>query len=71
MEVSADWCVAVEHWRLSSIRVIFVDYQTMSGAVHTGVEVRRMDSEMSGLVERPWLQLMCCAVCLPRGRNFR
>jgi len=41
------------------------------GAVYTGVEVRRMDSEMSGLVERPWLQLMCCAVCLPRGRNFR
>jgi len=43
----------------------------VSGAVHTGVEVRRMDSEMSGLVERPWLQLMCCAICLPRGRNFR
>ena len=43
----------------------------MSGAVHTGVEVHRIDSEMSGLVERPWLQLMCCAVCLPRGRNFR
>ena len=29
----------------------------LSGAVHTRVEVRRMDSEMSGLVERPWLQL--------------
>ena len=43
----------------------------MSGAVHTRVEVRRMDLEMSGLVERPWLQLMCCTVCLPRGRNFR
>jgi len=43
----------------------------LSGAVHTGVEVHRMDSEMSGLVERPWLQLMCCAVCLPHGRNFR
>ena len=27
----------------------------MSGTVHTGVEVRRMDSEMSELVERPWL----------------
>ena len=26
--VSADWCVAIEHWRLSLIRVIFVDYQT-------------------------------------------
>ena len=25
----------------------------MSGAVHTGVEVRRIDLEMSGLVERP------------------
>jgi len=28
MEVSAEWYVAIEHWRLSSIRVIFVDYQT-------------------------------------------
>ena len=43
----------------------------LSGAVHTGVEVCRMDSEMSRLVEQPWLQLMCCAVCLPRGRNFQ
>ena len=43
----------------------------LSGVVHTGVEVRRMDSEMSGLVEQPWLQLMCCAICLPRGCNFR
>ena len=25
----------------------------LSGAVHTGVEVHRMDSEMSRLVERP------------------
>ena len=28
MEVSADWYVAVEHWRSSSIRVIFINYQT-------------------------------------------
>jgi len=28
MGVSADWYVAVEYWRSSSIRVIFVDYQT-------------------------------------------
>ena len=28
MRVSADWCVTVEYWKLSSIRVIFVDYQT-------------------------------------------
>ena len=28
MGVSADWCVAVEYWRLSSIRVIFINYQT-------------------------------------------
>ena len=48
-----------------------LETDTMSGAVHTGVEVHRMDSEMSGLVEQPWLQLMCCAVCLPRGHNFR
>jgi len=28
MEVSTDWCVAIEHWELSSIEVIFVNYQT-------------------------------------------
>jgi len=28
MEVSADWYIAIEHQRLSLIRVIFVDYQT-------------------------------------------
>ena len=43
----------------------------LSGMVHTRVEVCRMDSEMSGLVERPWLQLMYCTVCLPHGCNFR
>ena len=46
-------------------------YGSMSGTVHTGVEVRGMDSEMSGLVEQPWLQLMCCAAYLPHGCNFR
>jgi len=43
----------------------------LSGAVHTGVEVCRIDSEISRLVERPWLQLMCCTVCLLHGHNFR
>jgi len=43
----------------------------VSGMVHTRVKVCRMDSEMSGLVERPWLQLICCAICLPCGCNFR
>ena len=43
----------------------------MSGTVHTRVEVHRMDSEMSRLVEQPWLQLICCTVCLPYGCNFR
>ena len=28
MGVSADWCVTIEYWRLSSIRIIFVNYQT-------------------------------------------
>ena len=28
MGVSTDWYVAVEYWRLSLIRIIFVDYQT-------------------------------------------
>ena len=27
MEVSTDWCVAIEHQGLSLIRVIFIDYQ--------------------------------------------
>ena len=43
----------------------------LSGVVHTGVEVHGMDSEMSRLVEWPWLQLMYCAVCLLRNYNFR
>jgi len=46
-------------------------YVTLSGAVHTRVEVHGIDSEVSRLVERPWLQLMCCAICLPHGCNFR
>jgi len=28
MGMSANLCVVIEHWRLSSIRVIFIDYQT-------------------------------------------
>jgi len=28
MGVSADWCIVIEHWKLSSIRVIFINYQT-------------------------------------------
>jgi len=28
IEVSTNWCVAIEYQRLSSIRVIFIDYQT-------------------------------------------
>jgi len=28
MGVSANWCVAVEYQRLSSIRIIFINYQT-------------------------------------------
>jgi len=28
IEVSTGWCVAVNYWKLSSIEVIFVDYQT-------------------------------------------
>ena len=46
-------------------------FSILSGTVHTGVEVHRMDSEMSRLVEWPWLQLICYAICLPRSHNFR
>ena len=28
MKVSTDWCVTIEYWELSSIEVIFIDYQT-------------------------------------------
>ena len=28
MGVSTDWCVTVKHWKLSSIRIIFIDSQT-------------------------------------------
>ena len=48
-----------------------VEIPCLSGTVHTRVEVHRIYSEMSGLVEQPWLQLMCCTICLPYGRNFR
>ena len=43
----------------------------MSGMVHTRVEVRRVDLEMSRLVEWPWLQLMCYTICLLCSCNFR
>ena len=48
-----------------------VDYIVVSDMVHTRVEVCRIDSEMSGLVEQPWLLLMCCTACLLCGHNFR
>ena len=47
------------------------DKSLLSGMVHIRMEVHKMDSEMSRLVEQPWLQLMCCAVCLPCGHNFK
>ena len=50
---------------------LYFVYCILSGMVHTGVEACRMDSELSELVEWPWLQLICCTVCLPHGRNFR
>jgi len=28
IEISTDWCVIIEYWRLGSIRVIFINYQT-------------------------------------------
>ena len=28
VKVSANWCIAIKHWRSSLIRVIFIDYQT-------------------------------------------
>ena len=31
----------------------------------------QVGSPQDGLVERPWLQLICCTICLLRGHNFR
>jgi len=58
-------------WNCSEATADLASLIILSGAVHTGVEVHGMDSEMSGLVEQPWLQLMCCTIYLPRGCNFR
>jgi len=57
--------------RRATIWILRAFCTLLSGTVHTGVEVCRMNSEISGLVEQPWLQLMCYAICLPCGRNFR
>ena len=54
-----------------SCELDLIETRRLSGAVHTRVEVYRINLEMSGLIERPWLQLICCAICLPRGCNFR
>ena len=35
------------------------------------VKACKMDSEMWELVEQPWLQLMCCTICLLHGCNFQ
>ena len=43
----------------------------LSGTVHTGVKVHKINSDLCRLVEQSWLQLMCCAICLPHGHNFR
>jgi len=43
----------------------------LSGVVHPKMKVYRMNSEMSKLVEQPWIQLMYYTVCLPRDYNFR
>ena len=37
MEVSTDWCIAIEYQRSSSIRVIFVNYQTMNYSITTSL----------------------------------
>ena len=77
MTMTLDTFSLIQAWLIShlmansSTSVLVTNAAWLSGAVHTGVEVCRMDLEMSGLVEWPWLQLMCCTVCLPCGRNFR
>ena len=34
-------------------------------------KVHRVDSEMYGLIEQSWLQLICCTICLLYSHNFR
>ena len=65
--------ISTQLWLIFKIRNyrVFMYFKYLSGAVHTRVEVHRMDLEMSKLVEQPWLQLIYCTVCLPHGCNFR
>jgi len=71
-ELGRNYCLLLEN--LTSIQQLKVKgpiADSMSDMVHTRVKVHRIDSEMSGLVERPWLQLMYCTIYLPCGCNFR
>ena len=43
----------------------------LSDIVYTGVEVHRMNLEISRLVKQSWLQLIYCTVCLLYSCNFR
>ena len=44
------------------------DMICLSDMVHTGGEDCL---EICGLIKQPWLQLMCCAICLLHSHNFR
>ena len=45
--------------------VVVVREQDVGHSSHWG------GSPQDGLVEQSWLQLMCYAICLSHGRNFR
>ena len=43
MEVNTNSCVIVKYWRLSSIRAIFVDYQTSKLQYNYLLELKAID----------------------------
>ena len=46
--MSINWCVAIEHQRLSSIRIIFVDYQTSKLQCNLDRSIPVIEDRISG-----------------------
>jgi len=51
--------------------IAFLKVNSCQAQFIPGVKVCNMDSEMCGLVEQPWLQLICYTIYLSHGYNFR
>jgi len=48
--VSTNWCIAIKHQRLSSIRVIFIDYQTSKLQYNYLSDMQSLDSSFFYLI---------------------